>query len=75
MSWGRWRERSSGCPGDQYLPAGSQATAILSKQFSYISKESMLSLNMKRFIQVNSILEDKDICVFFIVFLVNKLKL
>ena len=32
---------------------------MLGKQFNYISKESMLSLNMTRFIQVNSLQGDK----------------
>ena len=53
----------------------SQATAILSKQFNYVSKESMLSLNMKRFVRVNSILGDKGTVFLFYCFLVNKLKL
>ena len=40
------------------------ATAILRKQFNYVSKENMLSLNMKRFVRINSILGDKETVLF-----------
>lgn len=46
----------------------------LNQHFKYVSKEIMLSLNMTKFIWVNSVHGGKETVFFFIVFLIHKFK-
>ena len=71
---------------NQNFPCNTRTKIVKNKQklsnskskqtINYVRKESMLSLNMTRFIWVYSVHRDKKkLCLFFIAFLVNKLKL